>query len=225
MSKQFLVLLVPAILFIFGTNQCKKDKLADPPKALDTLALTELEKDSILNGDTNNVMRILTIDNYSDSLNLRVKSHQVRADKNDTVLYRLARRMYYTLISTGSGVGLAAPQVGINRDIIWVQRLDKTGKPFECYINPKIVLYSNKQIVFQGDGCLSIPNQSGKTNRFSSVAIEYDRLDGTHNTEIVEGYSGNNFTSVIFQHEIDHLNGILFFDRLSGKFNFLQAID
>jgi len=91
--------------------------------------------------------------------------------------------------------------------------MDKTGKPFECYLNIKIDLYSDKMIIFNGDGCLSIPGVTGNTHRYTSVMIEYDRLDGTHNKEIVEGYSSSNFTAVIFQHEIDHLHGILFIDR------------
>ncbi|MFA5781025.1 MAG: peptide deformylase [Bacteroidales bacterium] len=216
MTKRILAFLLPAFLLFSAGFQCKKDQLISPPQSPDTLSLTQFEKDSILKGDTNDVMRILTIFNYNDSIKLRASSHEVRPDPNDTVLYRLARRMYYTL-KAANGVGIAGPQVGINRDIIWVERLDKTGKPFECYLNPKITLYSNKPIIFIGDGCLSIPGQYGNSHRFSAVVINYDKLDGTHHSELVEGYSGSNFTAVIFQHEIDHLFGILFIDRLNGK--------
>jgi peptide deformylase len=217
MKRKFFLLSIPAIILVLLSYQCKKDA-ETPLVKTDTLALTQIEKDSILKGDTNDVMRILTIFNYDDSLILRKESHEVRADPNDTVLFRLARRMYYTLKATGSGVGIAGPQVGINRDIIWVQRLDKTGKPFECYLNPKIDLYSNKAVVFNGDGCLSIPGTYGNSHRFSSVVVEYDKLDGTHHQEIIEGYGGTNFTAIIFQHEIDHLHGVLFIDKLNkGK--------
>jgi peptide deformylase len=211
--------------FLFSTlsiaaclSQCKKDTIQPFPKTeTDTLAWKQFETDSIIKGDTNELMRILTIFNYEDSLLLRTKSHEVRADSNDPVLTKLVRRMYYTLKATGSGVGLAAPQVGINRDIIWLQRMDKTGKPFEYYLNLKIIMYSSKAIVYSGDGCLSIPGQSGNSHRFSSVLVEYDKLDGKHYQEIIEGYAGANFTSIIFQHETDHLNGILYIDRLNAK--------
>lgn len=220
MNKLRFYFLFSALAVAACLSQCKKDTIEPLPKspvAADPLAWKQLETDSIIIGDTNEVMRILTIFNYKDSLLLRTSSCEIHADSNDAVLTKLVRRMYYTLKATGTGVGLAAPQVGINRNIIWLQRLDKTGKPFEYYLNPKIVLYSNKAIVFGGDGCLSIPGQSGNSHRFSSVLVEYDKLDGKHYQEIIEGYSGTNFTSVIFQHEIDHLNGILFLDRLNAK--------
>lgn len=214
MKRRFIAIFLPAILLVTLGYQCKKDQITPAALPVDTLSLVQVEKDSILKGDTNDVMRILTIFNYDDSLILRKKSHQVKADPSDTVLYRLARRMYYTLKSAPGGVGIAGPQVGINRDIIWVQRLDKTNKPFECYLNARITYYSTHAIIFNGDGCLSIPNVSGNSHRFSSVMIEYDKLDGTHVQELVDGYSGANITAVIFQHEIDHLHGTLFIDRL-----------
>lgn len=217
MKMRKLFYLIPILFIIVSGYYCKKDVLAPSPDAADTLAWTQAEKDSVLKGDTNEVMRILTIFNYDDSLILRKQSKEVSVDVNDSVLYRIIRRMYYTLKATSGGVGIAAPQVGINRDIIWVQRLDKTGKPFEYYLNPKIVLYSSKPVIFVGDGCLSIPGQSANTHRFSAVVVEYDLLDGSHHQELVEGYSGSSFTAIIFQHEIDHLNGILYIDRINGK--------
>jgi peptide deformylase len=62
---------------------------------------------------------------------------------------------------------------------------------------------------------LSVPGVNGRTQRWAAVGIEYDLLDGTHHTEVVQGTSSTNFTAVIFQHEIDHLNGILFIDRIA----------
>jgi len=207
--------LVLSVLVIFA--QCKKDTFPTPqvPAVVDTLSLTQAEKDSILNGSDTTKMRVLTIFNYNDSIKLRTKSVSVRPDTNDVALMRLINRMYKTVKDPlQNGVGIAAPQVGINRRIIWVQRLDKVGKPFEVYLNPKITLYSEKQINFAGDGCLSIPGQSGTTHRAAAVVVEYDKVDGTHHAEIIEGYSPSSFTSIIFQHEIDHLYGILFIDRL-----------
>jgi len=212
--KGFRVILVIALLAIL--TQCHKDSLAVVPQAtvVDSLALTQAEKDTIMKGSDTTIMRVLTIFNYTDSLKLRTKSTSVRPDTNDVALMRLINRMYTTVRAPiYNGVGIAAPQVGINRRIIWVERMDKTGKPFECYLNPKITLYSDKKILFAGDGCLSIPGVTGTTHRAAAVVIEYDKPDGTHHTEIIEGYTSSNFTAVIFQHEIDHLYGILFIDR------------
>jgi peptide deformylase len=210
--KSFRIILVIALLAVF--TQCQKDSLAVLPQATDTLALTQAEKDTIMKGSSTTLMRVLTIFNNTDSLKLRKKSTSVRPDTNDVELMRLINRMYTTVRAPiYNGVGIAAPQVGINRRIIWVQRLDKTGKPFECYLNPKITIYSTKTINFAGDGCLSIPGVYGTTHRAAAVVVEYEKPDGTHNTEIIEGYSSSNFTAVIFQHEIDHLYGILFIDR------------
>ena len=95
------------------------------------------------------------------------------------------------------------------KKIIWVQRFDKEGFPFEVYLNPKIVKYTDKKQDCM-EGCLSITNRSDKTtNRAYAILLEYDKLDGTHKTEMIEA-----FTAVIFQHEIDYLYGILFLDLL-----------
>jgi len=179
----------------------------------DPLAFTGSEIDSIMFADSLTPMRIYLITNYNDSLVLRKQSIDVRPDSSNEILVTMIRRMRKTLLSTSGGVGIAAPQIGINRNVILVKRLDKIGKPIEAYLNPRIIMTSDKIINFGGDGCLSIPGVNKTTQRFAAVGIEYDLLDGTHKTEVVEGYSATSFTAVIFQHEIDHLNGILFIDR------------
>jgi len=210
-AKLFLYMLLFSSIIVLA--QCKKD---DPDNFdtpdVDELAFTDAEKAIIFNNDRDSSLYVMNYFIYADSLILRKQSIDVNLNDTATLNY-LIDRMKVAVIKEG-GVGIAAPQVGINRNIIWVQRLDKTGKPFECYLNPKIILYSNKQINFSGDGCLSIPGVSGTSHRYSAVVVEYDRLDGTHNKELIEGYTINNFTAVIFQHEIDHLNGIVFLDRL-----------
>lgn len=178
---------------------------------VDPLAFTGMEIDSIM-ADTL-AMRIYLTTNPQDSIVLRKTSVNVRPDSTNAVLIRIINRMRLSLAASSGGVGIAAPQVGINRNIILVKRLDKIGKPVEVYLNPRIVNTTSKMINFAGDGCLSIPGVTKTTVRYAAVGVEYDLLDGTHHSEIVEGYSGANFTAIIFQHEIDHLNGILFIDR------------
>ena len=106
------------------------------------------------------------------------------------------------------GVGIAAPQVGVSKRLIWVQRLDKDGGPFECYLNPHIDSLFGE--VGKGpEGCLSVPPMRGLVQRHTSVILSYvqpETLEAKKDT--VTGY-----TAVIFQHECDHLDGILYIDK------------
>lgn len=162
----------------------------------------------ILNDSPNKPMRVFKINNVKDSLLLRQKSEDVTIVKGDKTLKHFTDRLYATVRDSISlGVGIAAPQVGILKNIIWVQRFDKEEFPFEVYLNPKIVQYSQKKQT-RAEGCLSIPNRRETLNcRAYAILLEYDTLDGEHKTEMVE-----DFTAIIFQHEIDHLNGILYID-------------
>ena len=173
----------------------------------------------ILSGDSITPMRIFLITNYEDSLLLRTPSQEVMNIQNDPVLKRLSDRMRATVTDSLSlGVGIAAPQVGILKKMILVQRLDKENFPFETYLNPEIKEYSEKKRPCR-EGCLSIPSRSDTTMmRSFEILISYDRLDGTHDEERVQ-----DFVSVIFQHEIDHLNGILYIDHLADEY--MQADD
>ena len=115
----------------------------------------------------------------------------------------------FMLESLGTGVGIAAPQVGINRRVIMVQRFDKEEKPFEFYYNIEIKKTYGEKVV-GWEGCLSIPAGFGQVERWQDIDIEYDaEVDGkiVRKSENIKG-----FTAVIFQHETDHLNGILFID-------------
>lgn len=171
------------------------------------------EIDMIMSGEANEPMRVFKINNEQDSILLRTKSEAINVDPNDPVLKRFVDRLYSTVRDSMSlGAGIAAPQVGILKNIIWVQRFDKEDLPFEVYLNPKITKYSKmKQDCLEG--CLSIPNKRDTTKtRAYAVLFEYDRMDNTHATEMVEA-----FTAVIVQHEVDHLNGILFLDHLEKE--------
>lgn len=115
----------------------------------------------------------------------------------------------YMKEAIGTGVGIAAPQVGINRRVIMVQRFDKEEKPFEFYYNIEIKKTYGEKVV-GWEGCLSIPAGFGQVERWQDIDIEYDaEVDGkiVRKSENIKG-----FTAVIFQHETDHLNGILFID-------------
>lgn len=166
----------------------------------------------IINANNLTPMRLYKITSKKDSLLLRKKSQFIKADPNNKILQAFVKRLYATVRDSMSmGVGIAAPQVGILKNIVWIQRFDKENFPFEVYLNPKIVEYSTKKQTFK-EGCLSIPNRSDTLyNRAYKIQIEYDTMKAEHKTEFIEG-----FTSVIFQHEIDHLNGILYLDHLNN---------
>lgn len=172
--------------------------------------LTPLQTELILSADSTAPMSVLSVYNKKDSLLLRTKSEDVTPDSDDAILQILIKRMYATVNdSLTQGVGLAAPQVGILKNIIWVQRYDKPGYPFEVFLNPKIKQYTKKKLNWV-EGCLSIPGRRDTTTtRSYAILLDYLRPDKSHQIEMVEG-----FTAIIFQHEIDHLNGILYLDRL-----------
>lgn len=174
----------------------------------------------IMNSDSLTPMRIYKITNKQDSLLLRTPSNPVTFTDNNTVLKHFIKRLYSTVRdSLSMGVGIAAPQVGILKQIIWVQRFDKTNFPFEVYLNPKITHYSTKKQTYK-EGCLSIPDRTETlNNRSFAITFEYDTINKEHKTETVDG-----FTAIIFQHEIDHLNGILYLDHLNKDITETKAV-
>jgi len=196
-----------ALMLAFTTVACKS--LRQPR----TASFTAEQQSLIMAADTTVPMRVFKINRYEDSVLLRQDSRPVQPDPDDPVLQRFVKRLYRTVTDSASlGVGIAAPQVGILRDIIWVQRFDKEGYPFEVYLNPVIRQYTDLKQPCP-EGCLSIPDRRDTTtNRAYAILLEYDRLDGSHQVEMVE-----DFTAVIFQHEIDHLRGILFIDHLKEE--------
>ena len=183
------------------------------PTTYTTSRFTQEQKDLILSGSNQKTMRVFKITNQQDSLLLRTNSEYVSVKKDKELLGRLIERMKTTMTDSMSlGVGIAAPQVGILKRVIIVQRFDKKNFPIEGYINPVIVQYSKKTQPCK-EGCLSIPGRSDMLNmRAYAILLEYDTLDGKHHTEMVE-----DFTAVVFQHEIDHLNGILYIDHLQQE--------
>lgn len=202
---------ISAILFVVLLS-CSSVKLTEPKQVyLNTFSAEEMQL--INSSDTLSPMKVYKITNYNDSILLRKQSSYIKPDANNILLQTFVKRLYRTVTDSLSlGVGIAAPQVGVLKNIIWVQRFDKENFPFEVYLNPSIIQYSLKKQTFR-EGCLSIPNRTDILNdRAYAILIEYDMLNGEHKIEMIE-----DFTSVIFQHEIDHLNGILYLDHLKKE--------
>lgn len=180
-----------------------------------TSATSFLEAESalIMQRDSLTPMRVLLTTSANDSLMLRTVSRDVNVNPDDLVLRHFISRLYSTVRDSLSlGVGIAAPQVGVMKNIIWVQRFDKPDTPFEVYLNPKILQYSQLRQECH-EGCLSVPGRSDTLEvRSYAVLVEYETLDQQRRIEMIE-----DFTAVIFQHEIDHLNGILYTDYVEKK--------
>ncbi|WP_267406115.1 MULTISPECIES: peptide deformylase [unclassified Chryseobacterium] len=173
--------------------------------------LTQAEISIINQGDVKSALPIFqTTDDHQHKTLLSLSTEANPLDPN---IATLVKRMQLSLLSTDGGVGIAAPQVGINRKIIWVQRFDKSGEPLEYFINPVIVWKSELQNLGP-EGDLSIPDFRDQFYRSKVIQLEYVDLKGQKYSEIVEG-----FTAVIFQHEIDHLFGILISDKKEKEKN------
>lgn len=173
--------------------------------------LTPAEISLINQGDINTALPIYqTTDDHQHQILLNLSTEIDPLDKNTAIL---VKRMKESLLSTDGGVGIAAPQVGVNRKVIWVQRFDKPGEPLEYFINPVIIWRSELQNLGP-EGDLSIPDFRDQFYRSKVIQLEYVDLKGQKHSEMVEG-----FTAVIFQHEIDHLFGVLISDKKEKEIN------
>lgn len=121
---------------------------------------------------------------------------------NKIELEDLAQNMVETM-KKAPGVGLAAPQIGQSIRLIVVERTPESL----VLINPQIVSHSLRRHTLE-EGCLSVPGKYGLVKRYRTVKVRAQTLDGSPITIEAKG-----FLAQIFQHEIDHLNGILYIDK------------
>ncbi|CAO3441887.1 Peptide deformylase (EC 3.5.1.88) [Azospirillum argentinense] len=130
-------------------------------------------------------------------------------EKVDARIAKLMDDMVETMYAA-KGIGLAAPQIGILERVIVVDVHEKDEKPNPIRLaNPEIVWKSDETSVCE-EGCLSVPDQYAEVTRPSSVRVRY--LDETNETREIEA---DGMLATCIQHEIDHLNGVLFVDYLS----------
>ena len=147
---------------------------------------------------------------------LRLKAARVAdTEFNSDWLMQLASDMIATMLER-SGVGIAAPQVYISKRVIIVASRPNLRYPDApemdavVMVNPEILAFSQATTLGE-EGCLSVPNERGQVQRAQSIKVLYHTLTGEVMESTFEG-----FPARIVQHEIDHLNGILFVDRLSA---------
>ena len=209
---------------------------------------------------SDSIMRVLTIEDPSDLEILRAPSTDLSCKALMSDEYASLCELMVATVTHPSqdGVGIAGPQVGLNRRVVAVQRFDKepvrnaAGKvdhPFEVYPNIRIV-WASDSLEAGPEGCLSVPDRRGDVMRSTEIIIEYADLSGCKcscgpdcsdcescpesscHSECegccsgCDGHEGrkvpmvrekiSGFTAVIFQHEIDHLDGVLYIDRLSN---------
>ena len=149
------------------------------------------------------ILKILTIPDP------RLKHKSSNIEVFDKELKTIVKNMYETLYASGNGIGLAAPQVDIRKRIVVID-LNEDGKSSPItFINPRIIKFSDEKFVNQ-EGCLSVPEYYADVERAKEVVVEWVDDMGVKYKKTLSG-----LMSICIQHEIDHLDGILFVDHLS----------
>lgn len=112
-------------------------------------------------------------------------------------------------MKTAQGAGLSAPQVGDSRQIAVI---NSEETEYQVLINPKISFPKNAQLVTGMEGCLSLPGVFGPVARYNLLSLNYQDLNGAKKAAKIGG-----LLAVVVQHEVDHLGGRLFIDKMNKK--------
>ncbi|MBN1494943.1 peptide deformylase [Candidatus Peregrinibacteria bacterium] len=151
-------------------------------------------------------MAKLNIQTGTDNKILRTRSERIK--KVDKKIIRLVDNMRETLLLE-NGLGLAAPQVGENIRVILARlNFDTPQEMVKPLINPEIILTSDETVVAE-EGCLSLPDCYKPVERFKKIRVRFDDIRGEGHILELEDLNAR-----IVQHEVDHLNGMLFIDRV-----------
>jgi len=151
---------------------------------------------------------------------LKKKAEPVKIIDDD--IKELAKNMAETMKAAG-GLGLAAPQVGVSLRIMVIdlgylkyEKAQSIGDESvedifdpQALINPEITEQSGETAI--AEGCLSVPGYRAEVDRYAKIKAKYTDIDGNYHTIEAEG-----LMAIAFQHEIDHLDGVLFIDRISS---------
>lgn len=130
-------------------------------------------------------------------------------EKVDKVLKKLMNDMLETMYEA-PGIGLAAIQIGVLKRVVVIDLLKEDGKKNPLFlVNPEIIYRSQKTSIYE-EGCLSLPGQYAEIERPASCHVKYIDFNGSLKEIKAEG-----LLSTCIQHEVDHLDGILFIDYLS----------
>jgi peptide deformylase len=139
---------------------------------------------------------------------LRMRTRTVPASFDlNTIASRMEKAMYAT-----DGVGIAAPQVGLNIRATVVMLDYKTDDPYVIFARNPVIIERSDETKEGYEGCLSVPDVGGLVRRNRWVRVEY--LDETGEQVVMRAEGPN---AVLWQHEIDHLDGILYTDKVLGE--------
>lgn len=139
----------------------------------------------------------------------RLKAVSEEVSRVDDALKKLVDDMLETMYAE-DGIGLAAIQIGVPKRLLVMDLAQKEGRREpQAFINPRILWASDETTVVQ-EGCLSVPDIWEDVERPARIAAEFLDRDGTLKTVEADG-----LLSTCLQHEMDHLNGVLFIDHLS----------
>ncbi len=149
---------------------------------------------------------------YGDPI---LRKQSGRIEEIDDEVRRLVDDMIETM-KAAKGVGLAAPQVAVSRMLFVVdwsllENEEIRDEGVVAYINP-VILSASEDKVTEVEGCLSLPEVTAEVGRSNKIELSYQTFNGKEVRKELTGYPAR-----VIQHEFDHLQGILFIDRLSGS--------
>lgn len=156
---------------------------------------------------------VLSVAQKGEGILKLVAAPVLDAELGSEWLAQLSSAMMATMLER-QGVGIAAPQVYMSKRVIIVASRPNLRYPDApemdaiVMVNPEILETSREQVLGQ-EGCLSVPEQRGNVARAEQIHVRYSSLEGQSIEMVLNG-----FPARIVQHEVDHLNGILFVDRL-----------
>jgi peptide deformylase len=145
----------------------------------------------------------------------RLKEVCAAIDQFDNSVTALLQDLVDTMVDTGHSVGVAAPQLGdLRRAVVVDVSPSKLGKKQQNHgllqmVNPKIIEKEGDQVV--REGCMSVPDYTGNVNRAERIVVQFCDQHGNLQVIRAEG-----FEAIAIQHEIDHLDGYLFLDRITS---------
>ncbi|MGW8313690.1 MAG: peptide deformylase [Desulfuromonadales bacterium] len=156
-------------------------------------------------------MAVRCIITYPDPILKQVSAPVESVDESVTAILE---DLIDTMLDAGHSVGVAAPQIGILRRVVVVDvSKSKLGKDNSHglleMVNPNIIERSGSRVM--REGCMSVPDYTGNVTRAEHIVVEF--IDRSGQLRVIEA---SGFEAVAIQHEIDHLDGLLFLDRVSS---------
>lgn len=139
--------------------------------------------------------------------------NEIKSENTKKIIEKMIKTM-----RMHNGAGLAANQIYEPISICIVEVLDNPRYkhlntiPLKVLINPKVIIKKDTATFNSYEGCLSVPNLRGKVKRYNTINVTYYNMDAKKITEDIKGLE-----SIVYQHEIDHLHGFLFTDKVEDN--------